>query len=486
MNMGASGENRGLRDVHQETVEVFMKNRHWQEIISGASAFNGPDQKKILHFLLATGEAEKMNLPNSSYNFTHLSHEEIVQALLNAGQEKAVAEGLQYLRNLSGEVADRLLDCGYVKEVVWHVENFKSFTEKAAAIFAQNIDSCAMFFSKNLEKFPSFNAETADILLKKPHNASFVADNLERFHGIDFTLVAQRLLSHEWTSTAVARNLEKFHGVDHAMVISRLLELHKEKDIADNLEKFTPGSVDQLDLMKRLFKERQLPVASFLASDCIAKNAKKFTELSHESIARNLMKTGGARSVATYWEGIPGIREQEVANILLQKKDERGLGDTLKNFHELNPETAHRLCAAGQGYIVTNNLEKFPDIDTSDFANRLIAAGQEWSVARNLEKFPGIDQQKLIEILKKKGNEHTLVENIGKFKNINHQEIVDMLFERGEGHVVAENIEKFQGVSHQEIADRLLKAHGGVHIHWTNWKKHFKNLDPETQRRIDI
>lgn len=484
--MGALGESRGLRDVNQETVEVFMKNRQWWDVLSGASAFNGPDQKKILQFLIATGEGEKMDLPNSSYNFTHLSHEEIVQALLNAEQEKSVAQGLQYLRNLSGEVADHLLDCGYIREVVWHVENFKSFTEKAAVIFAQNIDSCAMFFGKNLEKFPSFNAETADILLKKPYDASFVADNLERFHGIDFTLVAQRLLHDEWTARAVAKNLEKFHGVDHAMVASKLIDLHQERYLADNLEKFAPGSVDQLDLMKRLFKERQLPVASFLASDCIAKNAKKFTELSHESIARNLMKTGGARSVATYWEGIPGISEQEIANILLQKKDARGLGETLKNFHKLNPETANILCAAGQGYIVTNNLEKFPDIDTSDFARRLIAAGQEWSVVRNLEKFPGLDHQKLVETLKEKGSERYIAENIEKFKGVNHQEIVERLFEKGEGHVVAENIEKFQGVSHQEIADRLLKESGDVHIHWTNWKKNFKDLNPETQRKIDI
>jgi hypothetical protein len=182
---------------------------------------------------------------------------------------------------------------------------------------------------------------------------SYVANNLDKFTGLDHQDIATRLIEAGQIGS-IAYNLDKFNGLDHQDIATRLIEAGQIGSVANNLDKFT--GLDHQDIINRLLYARQ----PYLAMN----NLDKFTGLDHQDIINRFIDAGQGKDIV----------------LCLNRHNYRD-----------HRAIANRLIEAGEGSTVAKYIDKFFDRDHRAIANRLIEAGEGSTVAENLDKFTGLD-----------------------------------------------------------------------------------------------
>jgi len=196
----------------------------------------------------------------------------------------------------------------------------------------------------------------------------------------------------------------------------------------------------------------------------------------HKKLAIKLIEAGEGFNVTNNIEKFQGLDQEVVLKFIEAGQVIIFVADNIEKFQNINyKEIALKLIEAGEGFNVTNNIEKFQGLD-KEVALKFIEAGNGLSVIIYIEKFQGLDQEVVLKLIEA-GAGAGVADNIEKFQNINHQEVIIKLIEAGEGASVADNIEKFQNINYKEIALKLIEAGKGLNVIICAEK--FQGLDQE-------
>jgi Mor family transcriptional regulator len=209
----------------------------------------------------------------------------------------------------------------------------------------------------------------------------------------EYSEVAMRLIE-AGRGHSVAENLEKFQGLNHQEVAMKLIESEKGRFVAENLEKFQ--GLNHQELAMKLIESVEYE------RDSVAEFLEKFQGLNHQEVAMKLIESDGGHSVVKNLEKFQGLNHQEVAMKLIESKKRRLVAKNLEKFQGLNhQEVAMKLIESGEGRSVAEFLEKFQGLNHQEVAMKLIESGEGRSVAEFLEKFQ-LSPQKFYEVIKEK------------------------------------------------------------------------------------
>ncbi|PSO42946.1 hypothetical protein BRC19_02735 [Candidatus Saccharibacteria bacterium QS_5_54_17] len=264
------------------------------------------------------------------------------------------------------------------------------------------------------------------------------------------------------------RMMEEF---DHPQLARDMLKSGESgrSDLADNLDKFPPEAVDQVQLAREL-RDSGRPGDM----EILAQNLDKFQPdaLDHAEFARDLMNGGLEYILAANLDKFPegAVDHAKFARDLMERNKEI-LANNLDKFPEGavdHAQLARRLVDGGRGHIVAQNLDKFPEgaVDHAKFARDLLESGLSGQkiLAQNLNKFrlEAVDQAQLACRLMNNGGVAILVDNLHKFQpeSVNYTELAQYLMNNGVYGIetLTDNLDKFPygAVDHAELVRRMM------------------------------
>jgi hypothetical protein len=366
-----------------------------------------------------------------------------------------------------------LIDKHNYDDILGNIKKFSGLDHKEIAL--KLIEAKAEHsVADNLEKFSGLDKEVV-LKLIAAGVGYFVADNLEKFSGLDHKEIALKLIEAKY-GHEVVMNLEKFSGLDYKEIALKLIEAKAGGSVATRLDKFSGLDKEvalklievgngehvakKLEKFSGLDKEVALKLIAAGEVDSVANNLEKFSGLDHKEIALKLIEAKAGYSVAMKLEKFSGLDHKEIALKIIEAGEGSFVATRLDKFSGLDhKEIALKIIAAGVGYSVANNLEKFSGLD-KEVALKLIEAGNGEHVVKKLEKFSGLDKEVALKLIEA-GVGHSVANNLEKFSGLDHKEIALKLIEAGNGHQVVMNLEKFSGLDHKEIALKLIAAGNG-------------------------
>ena len=214
-------------------------------------------------------------------------------------------------------------------------------------------------------------------------NRDFIVDMGFIFGTTNHNQIAQQLLA-AGKGDAVAENLDKFQGLDHNQIAQQLFAAGKGDAVAKNLDKFQ--GLDNTTAQALLAAGEGYAVAKYL---------NNFQGLDHNQIAQQLIAAGAGYPVANYLDNFQGLDHNQIVQELIAAGKGGAVAFNLDKFQGLDHnhnQIAQQLIAAGAGYPVANYLDNFRGLDNTA-AQALIAAGQGSKVAEKLDKFQGLSEE---------------------------------------------------------------------------------------------
>lgn len=401
----------------------------------------------IAHIII-DGHREKGILGNLEV-FEDLDHSEIVQKILDAGEDRIIAVHLENLKDLDPEIAFRLIGSGYGDNVVHYLDNFVGLDRtKVAHILIDHTDEFDSV-ARNLEKFEGIDhVEIAERLIDKGGGVA-LADHFDKFQGLDHVDIANRLLD-SGDGPFLARNLNRFDGLDHVDIANRLIASGNEhclKELAGNLNKFR--GVDPVNLAYTLIEAGEL--------DSLGYNLWQFKELTTE-IALTLLDSKWGENLLANLGLFSGINHQVIANQLIQRGEADELFRYFKHFSNLDEsEIVDRLFKTDQSWAVARNLDSFTNLNHTDIANRLIDAGEVLELNGSIDLFSNLTPRvanRLIDAKKGLAVAHYM--NVS-FKGLDRIDIAQRLIASGQMGVVVSHLDKFDGLDHTKIARQVIE-----------------------------
>jgi hypothetical protein len=319
--------------------------------------------------------------------------------------------------------------------------------EVIGKLFKYIFDPC------NLENLPKEYHKKVASKLFEIGEGSVVADNLEKFRGLDHKEIASKLIEVGEDITTIWR-LEKFQGLDKEIAL-QLIEAGSGYDVVKNLEKFQGLELNQ-EIASKLIEAG--------AGNVVADNLEKFQGLEpNQEIVLRLFEAGSGFWVAKNLEKFQGLDHKEIALKLIEAKESYAVRDHLKNFQGLDQEIAIKLIEAGEGDVVAENLEKFQGLDHREIVLKLIEAKRSYAVTHNLKNFQGLDHKEIASKFFELGWRRDVVVNLEKFQGLDHKEIALKLIEAKEGEFLINKLEKFKGLD-QEIVLKLIEEGRGYDV----------------------
>jgi hypothetical protein len=365
--------------------------------------FTGLDRIDIAWKLIKNGQAQLV--VDEIEKYSELDLEKAILQMIESGQDFAVSRLLKKCPNLRREdIAIKMIEAGKSESVMEGVKS-KIFSTLSKDVFLKILNSNMHWsyfsdLSKHLHVFQGLDNEVALKLIEKG-NGDSVADNLEKFQGLNHHEIAL-LLIEKGAGRSVARNLEKFQGLNHKEIALLLVKIGAGASVADYFEKFQGLNHQEIALL----------LIDNKVGGSVARNLGKFQGLNHKEIALLLVKIGAGASVADYFEKFQGLNHQEIASLLINHGEVDSVAENLKKFQgfKLNKEQALKLIETKEsirGYYVALHLDSFQGLD-KEVSLKLITAENESenvieaTVAKNLDKFQGLDRE-VFEALKNQG-----------------------------------------------------------------------------------
>jgi hypothetical protein len=368
--------------------------------------------------------------------FKEIDNNQIASALIKAGNHRSTIDelkGLDY-RKIFLDIVDNPQGQDQSKIVLWFIQ--------AGILFYKD------YFDKlNV----GLNSKVAESLLEEKEYY-LVANNLEKFTGLDYDKIALELIK-KGEVDALKTNFEKFDNLSMTTALS-LIKEKKGYYVVNNLNKFR-------DLNQNLIVSNMIKMGDTYELRDSFKNLDKLDP----SLAFDLIKSGETFLVLSNFEKFTGINHEQTINEIFK---------------------------VNEGGLIALFLEKFKDIKPAAYkaiAFEIIKTGGGEYLIRGLEKFTGLDHNEIaLEIIKSLKNDRNseyvcnrFFSKLEKFETLGY-EVVSELIKIGKGREVAQNLEKFTGLKssdYNHIALKLIETGEGVQV-VLNLKK-FKEIDEKTK-----
>jgi len=303
-----------------------------------------------------------------------------------------------------------------------------------------------------LENGVKFNHDTCQALIDL-RKSSLVANNLEKFEGVDHKEVVRSLMrSNDFGS--VVHSLEKFDGVDHGKIAQWLMEHNQFGILANNLEKFE--GVDRKKIADWLMENKQY--------SCIANNLEKFEGVDHDNLITCLL-TGSSDDLSVLLnnlEKFEGVDYNDLAKRIIHQRRIsilRGRGRLVK-FGLLDKSVSDLLIESNEPVLVLENLDSFEQVDFEALLEKLILINPA-TLLQNIEKFEGVDHSEIAKQIidaSDYGSEH-VAGHLYKLRGLD-AEVAEKLIANGRLQNVIDNLDKFSGLDKNRLVRLALKGDG--------------------------
>jgi hypothetical protein len=269
-----------------EVAQLLYKSGYSRNVAEMLGRFEALDYMELVRQLIKDGEGKFVTeMIRKIEGFAqHLEHNEVVQQL----GTKYSMRSLVGFKGLNAKTAHVLINNGDIATVIGNIYRFEKLDTKIAInIFNSSV-------------IPNYRLDES----AKSQKARIVAENLERFEGLDES-VAESLI-RERHSQQVAKHIDSFTELN-GRVAQQLIADGFQWVVVGNLEKFR--GLDHKELVQQLLMNG--------TSDVVVKNIDKFEDLDAES-AQQLINAGEIQAVAENVERFQGLNEEFKNNILAQ------------------------------------------------------------------------------------------------------------------------------------------------------------------------
>jgi hypothetical protein len=299
---------------------------------------------------------------------------------------------------------------------------------------------------EHINSFENLSADTADRLIVSG-NGSLVAYHFDQFETLNRNDIAQRLIDTDQGHILVNRLFE-FEDLNHVELASTLIEKRQGFAVARNLHDFE--GLDSNDIVQRLIDTGQ--------GEALVSNFEKFPSINHLDTALKLLDTGQSTALARNLHNFEGLTA-DVAYRLVREQYGYSVSNDLDKFADIDQnEIAHQMIETGQAEQLVKSLKNFKDIDHTDIAIRIIESGHAKDFLENLESFADIDEAIVVSKLIDREDYQLICWKIGLFNNIDKSEIAKRLISLKQGALVSGNLDNFGDINHEEVTTQLIET----------------------------
>lgn len=390
------------------------------------------------------------------------------------------AEHLDVFSGLDREVAEKMVEAGLAECVLSNHEKFSGLTLdlNLAILFVDK--GRARILASKIEMFPTDSrAPIADYIFKSGDYPS-LAENLDKFPGIDNKQLLQKLVENERMEYYAEENIEKFSGLDRE-ALDKFIDVRPRRGysyIIENPDKFNMNGLDD-DLIESIIKTGR-------AGDDLVAHLDKFFSYGLSKMAYGLIDARDGESVMSNLDRFPGLDMIEVAKRLIGSGQ---IKTFIENFEKFNgiifgdeiaenildecEKESYQLRIDSMNDFILNNLKSFNGLSKKtairvltnygkrsyDWDNRSKNKGPDRDVLlKEIDRFVGIDKEFALTLLKNYESEFVF-QNAGKFAGFElNEELANDLIDQGEGRLVAEHLDRFKNADHDKVAKRLIAA----------------------------
>ncbi len=332
-------------------------------VITNLGQYKTINKEELITALIASGGARGVSIEISSdKNIDGLSEDTLIKLLESGGfkeKDKELNFPVRQFEGLGERSASKLIEMNEVETLVRNLKYFHSLSkeillkllEKRDVIYDKGgnnpvDDERASAYGNaiiaDLGSFRGLDNEVAQILSKTEIKETYmtsqysggkrytplissVADNLEKFQGVDHTQLFNTLLADNDTETII-RNIDKFPEANQQQFVDSIINVepfYGNRTLSDNLAKFQ--HIDREKLSESLLQKRVYWM--------VTENLDYFSHLKPLELADRLMKEeSGFGAIAANLEKFEGLDHQALALEIVEKADPSGFGEFIKNI----------------------------------------------------------------------------------------------------------------------------------------------------------
>lgn len=401
------GINFQEEEDEKRSLETQQKVKNWQE---GDPLFSNDEAYSLIdgqYYGVIAGHLDR---------FTGLSRY-IAEILIEAGFNLSVIRGVDAFIDLDENIALRLIENGYTREVMPRLEHFHGCTQETMASHLV-ANRQGRIVAANLDLFTNLSQnEIAHKILDVNH--AILGDYIDSFHDLDAT-IAYELIDRRLVGP-VMNYFDRYTGLDPNVVAHHLMDIGKSNIIARYIEQF-----DNLDS----------EIAEYLVREdyggAVTAHLDCFKALDHQALAELMVSTCPIHLAFDYLERLHELDY----NMLVQKMILRPLSVPL----------------------VMQGLDKLPGVDHGRLFDSLWELGYQSTIATYFNKFQGLDQQEVAEKLITSGHAFTLAKNLDKFPAVEHRVIAQKMIDAGYGHAILSEYDRFHDLGDEAaLVTRVLE-----------------------------
>ena len=476
-------------NLSEELAYELIKRRATSTLLRHLDSFTELYETELAEFIASDRQSEALYY--SMDKLTSLSNTEIAQIILTNDEKGAtlIADHLDNFPDVSqNELAELLLNREAGRKSL--ARNATRFTDLDKVTIANKLLEKGELVAvlQDYDKFDNFDDQFIAELAIGQFKTKELAWNLDKFKTITGTAVPDKLIEVDEAS-AVARNIDIFPDIDKQDIADRLVQLGRSHLLLKNLDKFSDVEIDFSEMAKNILADSSSRIY-------LLDNIKKFDEQLQLSIAQELIRLDDGYQVAVHIKDFSNSLHKQVSHDLANYADTLSSEprtyfitrcfDKFNNFVHFDSLVAEALYSIDHQHIITNQLEKFPDLNHQETADRLgvpllaenihkfknlnqetfekllttpaKSAGERgvnfYYLLNNLENFIISDYQKIADKLIELGQQKELANHLGSFQKLNAETAKKLLLV--DSYAVSKHLDKFVGVNQQEIADELI------------------------------
>lgn len=505
-------------DLHPAIADKLIERGYGHAVALSFHILKGLDLPSVVNRIIDGGDARTVG--SCLKELTGLP-ESIALRLIEAGEIHDVARHLEVFQNLTSSLAEKLIACDEAYPIIKNLDKFSGLSKATALTL---IDSWPERISNHLTKFEGLDDSVALAFIERGYDdivfsqlekfniqdyqnfsqkildlgkEYLIAKNLEKFPGVDQKDLAERLMN-EGNDYIVLENLEKFDKLNQADFAKKMIELGSGIGVIENLERFK--DIDYATVLKELIENKDTPENEYSDDDGtsweyereygtgILMNLDKFKGMSHTEIAEQLIEGDLGYELAANIEQFEDVDHITIAKSLMKQGGAAllGLCENLPKFSGVDHvKLADDLINADQGNIVASYLQNFEGLDHVEIAERIIKSGKGAYVIRSLDKFIGIDQNKIAKEIIAVGGVGDVSRGIHHFRSLD-KSVAYSLVDAGFIGRFLEYSQKFEeSIFDNELAERMLKS-GDVYAltAMSNYLEKFTGLDVKVAKKL--
>jgi len=428
-----------FKDLSQEVAVMLIESKKGYYVLRNLTSFKDLDLNEIAYKSLEAGcvyNEESFSL------FNGINHEEIANKFIVVGDFNSLDFSLFFLKDLSQDIAFKLIDNGH--DIGRYISSFNDVNHNEIAhklIEAGYGHSVA----ENLSSFNGINHEEIARKLIEEGEVQSIVRCLSNFKDLNQDIAIK--LIEEGYGQSLVRNLLSFKDVHHNEVALKLIENGNVNDVVACLGSFRGlnkdtaikliengyyySVVNEISSFQDLNQEFALKLIESNCGDFVSQNISHFKDTDHNEIALQLIERGYSNCLIQNLSNFKNINHNYIALEIIEKGDRQDLARNLSSFKDINDnEIALKLIEWGEDYLVIKYFLSLENVNHTEIVFKLIEAGKGNYVAEYLDHFENVDHNDIALKLVENGKDEYIAEYIYHFTDLNYKVLLSDIVER--------------------------------------------------------